>query len=180
MAASNGRTKRQRGEIETLPSESLRVKVYAGVDPIGGMKPGAIRTGGAGLARHDDGRPARRAVRTTLAASRPGRRCAELRRSAYLDKHGELREKDTKTHQQRRDTLDPKTIEVLRGMHGRYLDRLAQLDADADSADYIVSPEPDNSRGYRPTSSPGGTVGSPPGWAWTATSTRCAITGLPN
>ncbi|WP_262419173.1 hypothetical protein [Micromonospora chalcea] len=38
MAASNGRTKRQRGEIETLPSGSLRVKVYAGIDPISGKR----------------------------------------------------------------------------------------------------------------------------------------------
>ena len=28
------RRKRQRGEIETLPSGSLRVRVYAGIDPI--------------------------------------------------------------------------------------------------------------------------------------------------
>lgn len=73
-----------------------------------------------------------------------------LRRSAYLDEHGELREKDTKTHQQRRVALDPETIEVLRELHGRYVDRLAQLDADADPANYVFSPEPDNSRGYRP------------------------------
>lgn len=73
-----------------------------------------------------------------------------LRRNAYLDEHGELREKDTKTHQQRRVALDPETIEVLRELHGRYVDRLAQLDADADDADYIFSPEPDNSRRYRP------------------------------
>lgn len=38
MVSSNGRTKRQRGEIETLPSGSLRVKVYAGVDPISGKR----------------------------------------------------------------------------------------------------------------------------------------------
>ncbi|MDG9677767.1 tyrosine-type recombinase/integrase [Micromonospora sp. DH14] len=77
-----------------------------------------------------------------------------LRRSAYLDEHGELREKDTKTHQQRRLALDPETTEVLRELHSRYLDRLALLaadaDADADPADYVFSPEPDNSRGYRP------------------------------
>ncbi|WP_317888995.1 hypothetical protein [Salinispora oceanensis] len=30
----NGRAKRQRGEIEEVPSGSLRVKVYAGIDPI--------------------------------------------------------------------------------------------------------------------------------------------------
>ncbi|GHJ14185.1 hypothetical protein [Micromonospora sp. AKA38] len=34
MATANGRGKRQRGEIEELPSGSLRVKVYAGIDPI--------------------------------------------------------------------------------------------------------------------------------------------------
>ncbi|WP_442791935.1 tyrosine-type recombinase/integrase [Micromonospora sp. NBC_01740] len=73
-----------------------------------------------------------------------------LRRSAYLDADGELQEKDTKTHQQRRVALDPETIEVLRELHGRYLDRLTQLDVDAGPADHVFSPEPDNSRGYRP------------------------------
>ncbi len=73
-----------------------------------------------------------------------------LRRSAYLDENGELREKDTKTHQQRRVALAPETIEVLRELHDRYVERLAQLDADADPADYVFSPEVDNSRGYRP------------------------------
>lgn len=32
------RRKRQRGEIETLPSGSLRVRVYAGIDPLSGKK----------------------------------------------------------------------------------------------------------------------------------------------
>ncbi|MFG3418704.1 tyrosine-type recombinase/integrase [Micromonospora sp. NPDC048063] len=73
-----------------------------------------------------------------------------LRRSSYLDEHGELQEKDTKTHQQRRVALDPETVEVLRELYGRYLGRLAQLDADSDPADYVFSPEPDNNRGYRP------------------------------
>ncbi|WP_285790715.1 tyrosine-type recombinase/integrase [Micromonospora sp. NBRC 101691] len=73
-----------------------------------------------------------------------------LRRSAYLDANGELQEKDTKTHQQRRVALDPETVDVLTELHARYVDRLAQLDATADPADYVFSPEPDNSRGYRP------------------------------
>ncbi|TWJ27593.1 site-specific recombinase XerD [Micromonospora sagamiensis] len=73
-----------------------------------------------------------------------------LRRSAYLDANGELQEKDTKTHQQRRVALDPETVAVLTELHARYVDRLAQLDATADPADYVFSPEPDNSRGYRP------------------------------
>src|SRR3954467_60973 len=32
------RRKRQRGEIEQLPSGSLRVRVYAGIDPISGKR----------------------------------------------------------------------------------------------------------------------------------------------
>ncbi|WDZ84903.1 tyrosine-type recombinase/integrase [Micromonospora cathayae] len=73
-----------------------------------------------------------------------------LRRSAYLDANGGLQEKDTKTHQQRRVALDPETVDVLTELHARYVDRLEQLDATADPTDYVFSPEPDNSRGYRP------------------------------
>jgi hypothetical protein len=36
--AKAGRKRRTRGEIETLPSGSLRVKVYAGVDPLNGRR----------------------------------------------------------------------------------------------------------------------------------------------
>ena len=38
IAAAPQATGRQRGRIETLPSGSLRVKVYAGIDPIGGKR----------------------------------------------------------------------------------------------------------------------------------------------
>ncbi|MFI7598990.1 hypothetical protein [Actinoplanes sp. NPDC049681] len=38
MAAASRSTGRQRGRIETLPSGSLRVKVYAGIDPITGKR----------------------------------------------------------------------------------------------------------------------------------------------
>jgi integrase len=34
MTTSNAASRRQRGEIETLPSGSLRVKVYSGIDPV--------------------------------------------------------------------------------------------------------------------------------------------------
>lgn len=36
--AKNRPQKRQRGEIETLASGALRVKVYAGVDPLSGRR----------------------------------------------------------------------------------------------------------------------------------------------
>jgi hypothetical protein len=38
MTSTAGRRKRQRGEIHALPSGSLRVRVYAGIDPITGKK----------------------------------------------------------------------------------------------------------------------------------------------
>jgi integrase len=38
MTSSAGARKRQRGEIHSLPSGSLRVRVYAGIDPITGKK----------------------------------------------------------------------------------------------------------------------------------------------
>ncbi|MEU0157235.1 tyrosine-type recombinase/integrase [Micromonospora fulviviridis] len=69
-----------------------------------------------------------------------------LRRSAYLDENGELQEKDTKTHQQRRVALDPETIEVLRELQARYLARIAELDLPAEDDAYVFSPEADNSR----------------------------------
>ncbi|MEU2703109.1 MULTISPECIES: tyrosine-type recombinase/integrase [Micromonospora] len=113
------------------PADAARIITEAWRDPDWGalvwlaMTTGARRGELAALRRHH----------LDLAAG-----VLTLRRSAYLDEHGQLQEKDTKTHQQRRVALDPETIEVLRELHGRYVDRLAQLDADADPADYVFSP----------------------------------------
>src|SRR4051794_9223541 len=38
MTSASGARKRTRGEIETLPSGSLRVRVYAGTDPVSKRK----------------------------------------------------------------------------------------------------------------------------------------------
>jgi integrase len=38
MSAGTGKRRRSRGEIEQLPSGSLRVRVYAGIDPITGRR----------------------------------------------------------------------------------------------------------------------------------------------
>src|SRR3954470_23388310 len=38
MATKPGVRRRQRAEIETLPSGALRVRVYAGVDPVSGKR----------------------------------------------------------------------------------------------------------------------------------------------
>lgn len=42
-----------------------------------------------------------------------------IRRTVFITEHGELQEKDTKTHQQRRVVLDPQTTAVLRDHHTR-------------------------------------------------------------
>ena len=34
MAKANGRKKRDRGGIDALPSGAIRVRVYAGIDPV--------------------------------------------------------------------------------------------------------------------------------------------------
>lgn len=47
--AGGRRQKRQRGQIETLPSGALRVKVYAGVDPLNGRRHYLRETVPAGL-----------------------------------------------------------------------------------------------------------------------------------
>jgi integrase len=38
MASPKAAGKRRRGEIETLPSGSLRVRVYGGIDPVTGRR----------------------------------------------------------------------------------------------------------------------------------------------
>jgi integrase len=51
-ARSTAGSRRQRGEIETLPSGSLRVKVYAGLDQVTGKKHFLAETVPAGLAAY--------------------------------------------------------------------------------------------------------------------------------
>ncbi|MEU1684773.1 tyrosine-type recombinase/integrase [Micromonospora sp. NPDC005707] len=59
MATATRRTKRQRGEIEELPSGSLRVKVYAGIDPITGKRHYLTETIPAGPSAHREAEKAR-------------------------------------------------------------------------------------------------------------------------
>jgi hypothetical protein len=48
MATASKRRRRARGEIETLPSGSLRVRVYAGIDPLSKKKHYLVETIPAG------------------------------------------------------------------------------------------------------------------------------------
>lgn len=58
-AGTRGRQRRSRGEIETLPSGSLRVKVYAGSDPLTGRRHYLSETVPAGPTAESDAEQAR-------------------------------------------------------------------------------------------------------------------------
>ncbi len=65
-----------------------------------------------------------------------------LRRSLYVDAKKRLREKDTKTHQQRRVALDEETVAVLRDVRERAEERAAGLGVALQVDAYVFSPVP--------------------------------------
>ena len=69
-----------------------------------------------------------------------------FRRALYLDVDGELKEKDIKTHQQRRIALDADTVEILGSLRERCRQRLVQLGLGWSDDAYVFSPSPDNAR----------------------------------
>jgi integrase len=75
-----------------------------------------------------------------------------LRRSGYIGENGEVREKDTKTHQQRRVALDVETVAVLRELRTRTEARLAELGLELGGETYLFSPEADSGKPFRPDS----------------------------
>jgi integrase len=75
MVAGRGPRKRTRGEIETLPSGSPRVKVYAGIDPLTKKKHYLSETVPAGPAAARDAEK----VRTRLLAQVDERRNARTK-----------------------------------------------------------------------------------------------------
>ena len=81
-----------------------------------------------------------------------------IRRTVYLDEHGQLQEKDTKTHQQRRVVLDPETAAVLREHRLSAESRAAAVDAQLLPACYVFSGDPES----RTPMNPEGVTGAPP------------------
>lgn len=67
-----------------------------------------------------------------------------VRRALYVER-GEAFEKDTKTHQQRRITLDPETTQVLADLRARAQERLADVGGTLPADAYVFSPVPDGS-----------------------------------
>ena len=75
-----------------------------------------------------------------------------IRRTVYLDDRGQLQEKDTKTHQQRRVLLDPETAEVLREHQARAKSRAAAVGSSLRPSSYVFSGDPESLVPLKPDS----------------------------
>ncbi len=73
-----------------------------------------------------------------------------IRRTVYVDPRGQLQEKDTKTHQQRRVVLDPETAVVLGEHRVRAEQRAAAIGAQLEPACYVFSADPDSRTALNP------------------------------
>ena len=73
-----------------------------------------------------------------------------IRRTVFIGQRGELQEKDTKTHQQRRVVLDPETAAVLRNHSARAQARAAALGEPLNPDAFVFSAEPDSQLPFNP------------------------------
>jgi integrase len=67
-----------------------------------------------------------------------------IRRTVFIGEDGQLQEKDTKTHQQRRVVLDPETAAILAEHHARARERAAALGEHLNSDAFVFSAAPDS------------------------------------
>jgi hypothetical protein len=81
-------------------------------------------------------------VRVALVERGPGNGVLSIRR-AIVQFGGKLQEKDTKTHQQRRVTLDPETVAVLAEHFERAAERAASIGAALLPGTFVFSNAPD-------------------------------------
>ena len=73
-----------------------------------------------------------------------------IRRTVFIGDDGQLQEKDTKTHQQRRVVLDPETAAILAEHHARVRERAAALGETLNSHTFVFSAAPDSQLPYNP------------------------------
>lgn len=92
---SSGRKQPQRGQIEELPSGALRVKVYAGVDPLSGRRHYLRETIPAGPNAQDDAEKARTRLLNQLDEQRNPRTSATV--NQLMDRYLELLDVDVNT-----------------------------------------------------------------------------------
>jgi integrase/DNA-binding transcriptional regulator YhcF (GntR family) len=87
--------RRTRGEVETLPSGSLRVKVYAGIDPLSGRRHYLTETIPAGPSAADDAEKARTRLLNQVDEQRNPRTKATV--DQLMDRYLELVDVDVNT-----------------------------------------------------------------------------------
>lgn len=73
----------------------------------------------------------------------------EIRRN-FTQRSGKAREKDTKTHQMRRNSLDSDTVDLLREHRARTREQTERLGLKFDDTGFVFSYEPDHSRPCNP------------------------------
>lgn len=95
MAGTNRRTTRPRGSIEELPSGSLRVAVYAGIDPVSKRRHYLRETVPAGPNAHREAEKVMRRLATQVDERRSPRTGATV--DQLLDKHFEMADLDRST-----------------------------------------------------------------------------------
>ncbi|TKG68337.1 tyrosine-type recombinase/integrase [Prauserella endophytica] len=93
----SARQKRQRGEVERLPSGALRVKVYAGVDPLSGRRHYLRETVPAGPKAEDEAEKVRIRLVNEVNERRNPRTSATV--NQLMDRYLELLDVDTTTRQ---------------------------------------------------------------------------------
>ncbi|MBT2225035.1 LacI family DNA-binding transcriptional regulator [Nonomuraea sp. NEAU-A123] len=80
MSSESGPRRRARGEVETLPSGSLRVRVYAGVDPVSKKREYLVRTVPAGPQAGQEAEEVRARLLQEVAERRAGAQRVDGRR----------------------------------------------------------------------------------------------------
>ncbi len=97
MTATSRARKRARGEIETLPSGALRVRVYAGTDPITGKRHNLVETVPPGPAAAREAEKVRTKLLNQVDEQRNPRTRATV--SQLLDRYLEVLDVELTTHQ---------------------------------------------------------------------------------
>lgn len=103
MSGTPSKSRRRRGEIATLPSGSLRVKVYGGIDPLSGRRLYLTETIPAGPAAHAEAEKARTRLQNQVDEQRNPRTKATV--NQLMDRYLELLDVELTTRKRYEDSI---------------------------------------------------------------------------